>query len=205
MQYSREHGCVIDFFSWHSYAGVSNNVVYANYAKERLAAYGFGDCEVFLNEWNPSKGSRGSVRGDPATVLAMMVALQNTPTDMCMYYDAAERSGYCGIFNPVTHGVTGTYYAFYYFGQMYAMGEQCFSSADGEELYAMAAKGNGKRALLLVNNKDEERTVNLSVKGAELSKGTVKATGIGIDCAEVAPLSETVVLPPFGIRYVEFQ
>ena len=204
LAYAREHGSVLDFFSWHSYADVKRTVNYARYAKERLAAYGFGDCEVFLNEWNPSKGKRGNVKGDPAAVLAMMVALQNTPTDMCMYYDAAERSGYCGIFSPITHGVTGTYYAFYYFGQLYAMGEQCPASVEGDDLYAMAAKGNGKRGFILVNNRDEEQTVRLSVKGAELAEGLVKRTDLDCDFGEAEALSETVVLPPYAVRYVEF-
>ncbi|MBR2354396.1 MAG: hypothetical protein IKA76_07855 [Clostridia bacterium] len=205
LAYAKEHGSVMDFFSWHSYADVKRNVIYANYAKERLSAYGFGDCEVFLNEWNPSKGTRGNKRGDPADVLAMMIALHGTPTDMCMYYDAAERSGYCGIFNPYTHGVTGTYYAFYYFGQLYHLGEKCLSEADGEDLYVMAAKGEGKRAFVLVNDKDEEREVFLSVKGADLQTGTVKATDLGKECYETKALTERVVLPPYGIRYVEFE
>ena len=203
--YAKEHGSVMDFFSWHSYADVHSNVIYARHAKERLEAHGFGECEVFLNEWNPSKGNRGCVTGDPANVLAMMIALQNTPTDMCMYYDAAERSGYCGIFSPLTHKVTGTYYAFYYFGQMYRMGEQCFSETECEDLFAMAARGEGKRAFVLVNNRDEERRVRLSVKGAELSRGIVKATDLQGDFYDVQPLTEETVLPPYAIRYVEFE
>jgi hypothetical protein len=195
----------MDFFSWHSYAGVKSNVIYARYAKERLEAYGFGDCEVFLNEWNPSKGSRGNVPGDAADVLAMMVALQNTPTDMCMYYDAAERSGYCGIFSPYTHGVTKTYYAFFYFGQMYAMGEQCFADAEGEGLYVMAAKGKGKKAFVLVNTSEEEREISLDVSGADLAMGKVMATDLEHTYDETEPMRDALILPPRSVRYVEFE
>ena len=203
LAYAKENGSVLDFFSWHSYADLSSNVVYARHAKERLAAYGFGNCEVFLNEWNPSKGNRGNVPGDPATVLSMMVALHDTPTDMCMYYDAAERSGYCGIFSPITHGVTGTYYAFYYFGQLYHLGEQCEARAEGEEIYVMAARGKEKRAFVLVNNKNEEATVSLAVKGADLSRGTARITDLTHTNTVAEAPSETLVLPPYGIFYAE--
>ena len=68
----------------------------------------------------------------------------------------------------------------------------------------MAAKGEGKRAFILVNGRDEEREVSLSVKGADLGTGTVKATDLGKDFYEVEAMTEKVVLPPFGIRYVKF-
>jgi hypothetical protein len=204
LAYARAHGSVLDFFSWHSYAGVESNVIYACYAKERLAAHGFGDCEVFLNEWNPSKAARGNKPGDPADVLAMMVALQNTPTDMCMYYDAAERSGYCGIFDPITHGVTKTYYSFFYFGQMYAMGEQCLAEAEGDGLYVMAAKGKGRRAFVLINTSEEEREIVIALRGAELSSGNVMATDLDYTHDELGTMESTTVLPPRSVRYVEF-
>ncbi len=204
LKYSREHQCVIDFFSWHSYADVERNVIYARHARERLDAYGFTDCEIFLNEWNPGWRNRGQLR-DAADVLAMMCAMQNTPTDMCMYYDAAERSGYCGIFDPVTHGVFKTYYSFYVFGQMYAMGEQCLTETEGEGLFAMAARGEGKKGFALVNDTEEEMTVSLKVTGADLTCGKTEATDVDRDFDEIAPLCDRVILPPFSIRYVEFE
>ena len=204
LKYSQENGCVIDFFSWHSYASVEMNVIYAQHARDRLDAYGFTKCEVFLNEWNPGRKNRGTPR-DSADVLAMMIAMQNTPTDMCMYYDAAERSQYCGIFDPVSHGVFKTYYAFYVFGQMYAMGEQCFSQSNDKDVFVMAAKGNGKKAFAIVNDSENEKEIELSVNGADLSHGKVMATDDTHVFDEIDRLNERVILPPFSVRYVEFK
>ena len=67
----------------------------------------------------------------------------------------------------------------------------------------MAAKGEDKRAFVLINNRNEEQTLTLSVQGADLSKGRVKATDLANDFADAEALGTTVVLPPYGIRYVE--
>ncbi len=203
LDYSQKNDCVIDFFSWHSYASVKKNPIYAQHARERLDAYGFTDCEIFLNEWNTGVKNRGTAR-DAADILAMMIAMQNSPTDMCMYYDAAERSDYCGIFNPLDHGVFKAYYSFFIFGQMYAMGEQCAAQTNEEGLFVMAAQGNKNKAFAIVNDSECEKTIELSVNGAVIDCGKVKAVDDLHMFDEIKGLSKTVVLPPFSIRYVEF-
>lgn len=204
LQYAQAHDCPLDFFSWHSYAGVQRNVIYADYARQKLDEYGFSSCEIFLNEWNPGYRNRGQLR-DAADVLAMMCAMQNTPTDMCMYYDASEKSDYCGIFNPLTHGVFKTYHSFYLFGQLYAMGEQCNAEADGEGLFALAAKGDGKRAFVLVNDTEEEKTVSVTVNGAAVDSGKLWAVDAERDLEEIGTSEDVLSVPPFGIRYVVFE
>lgn len=204
LDYAQKNGCVMDFFSWHSYASVEKNVIYAQHARDRLDANGFTECEIFLNEWNPGSKNRGKTR-DAADVLAMMIAMQNTSTDMCMYYDAAEKSIYCGIFDPVTHGVFKTYYAFYIFGQMYEMSEQCLSQSTEKDVFVMAAKGVDKKAFVIVNDSENEKELEISVNGADISRGRVLATDDNHTFDEVQPLDEKVVLPPFSIRYVEFE
>ena len=123
---------------------------------------------------------------------------------MCMYYDAAERSDYCGIFNPLTHGVFKAYYSFFIFGQMYAMGEQCFCRTSEEGLFVMAAQGNKNKAIVIVNDSECERAVELSVNGAEIACGKVKAIDDLHMFDEIEGLEKNVDLPPFSIRYVEF-
>ena len=204
LAFCRDNACPLDFFSWHSYAPVKDNILYAAHARERLDAYGFTACEVFLNEWNPGTHNRGKTR-DAADILAMMIGLQNTSTDMCMYYNAAERTGYCGIFNPLTHEVFKAYYSFFVFGQMYAMGEQTFSETDEEKIYVMAARGNGKKGFAIVNHSKIEKTLELSVLGADLSLGKVKAVDDDHTFDDLSPMDATIVLPPYSIRYVEFE
>jgi hypothetical protein len=200
--YAKEHQSPLDFFSWHSYASLENNVIYAHHARERLDAYGFTNCEVFLNEWNPGCRNRGKPC-DAANILSMMIALQNTPTDMCMYYDATERSQYCGIFDPLTHDVFKAYYSFFIFGQLYEMGKQCYSKVDGDGLFAMAAEGNGKKGFVVVNNSDREKTVELNVNGVQLDNGKVRAVDEEHTFDEVELLDNKMVLSPYAIRYIE--
>lgn len=204
LKYSKENGCVLDFFSWHSYNVAKYNLIQANYAKERLDAYGFENCEIIFNEWNPDGNAHRGLMCDATKVLAVMLTMQNSPVDMCMYYDANENATYCGIFNPITHDVFKAYYSFYIFGQMYAMGTQCISQTDDENLYAMAAKGDGKKAFVIVNDSDEEKNVELSVVGANLSEGKAIAVDEEHFFDEIEGPEKEVILPPYSIRYVEF-
>lgn len=59
---SEEHKSPLDFFSWHSYAGPEENVMYAKYAREMLDSFGFYNTESILNEWNPGIAFRGNQR-----------------------------------------------------------------------------------------------------------------------------------------------
>ena len=88
---------------------------------------------------------------------------------------------------------------------MFAMGEQCFSHADDPVLFVMAAKGNNKKAIAIVNDSDCEKKVKILVNGAELARGNVKATDDEHTFDDVQFLREIEVLPPFSIRYIEFE
>ena len=203
LKFASENRCPLDFFSWHSYAGIDDNVLYAKYARERLEAFGFTDTEIFLNEWNIGHRTRGTMQ-DAADVMSMMIAMQATATDMCMYYDAAERSTYCGIFNRITHGVHKAYYAFHIFGQMYKMGAECYTEAVGDGLYALSASGDGKRTFVIVNDTADEKPIEIKLNGAELKCGKVMAIDDNHTFEEIGALEDTIVLPPYAIRYVEF-
>jgi hypothetical protein len=121
-----------------------------------------------------------------------------------MYYDAAERSIYCGIFDPLTHGIFKAYYSFFIFGQMYALGKQCFSETTEKDLYVMAATDNGKKSFVIVNDSELPKDVELSVNGAEIACGKVKAIDDSHNFDDIECLKKTLALPPFSIRYVEF-
>ena len=151
------HEAPLDFFSWHSYAGIRENIAFAAYAREMLDKFGFTETESILNEWNPGIHRRGTL-ADAAYIGSMMVALQNASVDLLMYYDGSMESSYGGMFNPLTRTPFKAYYAFYGFGQLYGLGYQY--PIEGEEygrvtdtVYALAA-GNAdasRRAVLLFN------------------------------------------------------
>lgn len=167
LAFIRENGVGLDFFSWHSYAGDGDNVAYAQYVREKLNEFGFVDCEVFLNEWNPGTHNRG-LQQDASEILTMMCRMHETPTDMCMYYDANIQSGYCGLFDPVRHGLFPAYYAFLMFGNLYRLKNQvsCQIAGDANNIYALAARDDQKRGVVVVNHTGEEKTVRLNTADA---------------------------------------
>lgn len=78
LEHCRCTGSPLDFFSWHSYGDVEDNLRYAAYAKERLTQYGYGEAEVLLNEWNPDIKEKGRLR-DAANIAACMCAMRKPP------------------------------------------------------------------------------------------------------------------------------
>ena len=152
------HEAPLDFFSWHSYAGIGENIAFAAYAREMLDKFGFTETESILNEWNPGIHRRGTL-SDAAHIGSMMVAMQNASVDLLMYYDGSIESTYGGLFNPLTRTPFKAYYTFYGFGQLYGLGCQYpIEDADPsgrltDTVYALAA-GNAdatERAVLLFN------------------------------------------------------
>ena len=204
LEHCRCTGSPLDFFSWHSYGDVEDNLRYAAYAKERLTQYGYGEAEVLLNEWNPDIKEKGRLR-DAANIAACMCAMQKTSTDMCMYYDGQITSTYCGLFDFTAHDVYKAYYAFAAFDQLYQMGREAFSHTDAQGVELCATKGEGRRGLLAVNRRPEPVRLSLSVKGASPQPLSCRAIDQDHDFTPVSlPCSGELELPSNGVWYLEF-
>lgn len=202
LRYVKEHNLPLDFFSWHSYSGVKENVQYAAYARQQLDAYGFGDCEIYLNEWNPGIENRGTQR-DAAEILSVMCALQNTPTDMCMYYDLRLSSDYCGMFNPVTKDVFKAYYAFYVFGRLYALQKQADCRVEGDNIYALAAADETEKGVAIVNRSAQVSSVCLQICGGSGKQTLWRVDEMHEFVCEPNENIQSFTLPPYGIVYIE--
>ena len=191
----------MDFFSWHSYAKIEDNVKYAAYAKEKLTQYGYGDAEVIFNEWNPGPARRGTPE-DAAYIGGMMCAMQKTSTDMSMYYDGALRSTYCGLFDPVHPGkVFKAYYTFKAYGRLYELGSEAENSTELPNVYTAAAVNGNEKAVLLVNVNAEPVDVRLSCEG----KWSVKATDCDNEWSDITLESSSFTLPPYVVWLLEMQ
>ncbi len=202
--YCKKHSGILDFFSWHSYADVEDNVRYAAYARKKLEQYGYGDAEIFLNEWNPGIAEKGRLR-DAANIAAGMCAMQKTSTDMCMYYDAQIASTYCGLFDFTTHDVYKAYYAFYAFNKLYQLGNEVFNETNAEKVYACAAADGSKGGLLLVNRNEEACVLTLSIEGAGIEEAVCYAVDGEHDFERIHWPGETIKLPGNALWYVEFR
>jgi hypothetical protein len=89
----------------------------------------------------------------------MMCAMQiHSKTDILCYYDArVGASVYGGMFQPITLEPTPLYYSFAAFGELYRLGAQVECTYEQKNgVYALAAVGEGKKAVLFANSSAED-------------------------------------------------
>ncbi len=199
LEYISERKLPLDFFGWHSYAGIADNIKFAYFPREQLDRFGYTDCEIHLNEWNPGTAQRGKLR-DASNILSMMLALHDTPTDMLMYYDSRYWSSYCGYVNPINMTPFKAYYAFFTFGRLFALGTRVEVDVEGENLYAMAATDGESKAMVIVNHSDADATFALDGLPTGARFYLVDESH---DCEEVALDASSVTLPANAILFVE--
>lgn len=164
MDYIEAHGSPMDFFSWHCYYDVDVMRVSDSFLHRVLEEHGYGHVETHLNEWNNAHiPTQNGTSFASAAAAAVLLAMQDSHTDMLCYYDARiTASAYGGFFAPLTFEPTCTYHAFAAFGALYALGDRVLCEADGVQ--ALAAANGEARAVMVVNYSEEEKavTTNLS-------------------------------------------
>lgn len=164
LKYAKEHSCPLDFFSWHSYAEIEDNIVWAKYAREKLDEYGFENTEHTLNEWNCHPELKGSVKHAVLTC-AMMLALQKTSLDSAMFYDARCGMGvYSGLFDCMTYKPLPSYYSLVAFGELYKRENEVYISTLPDGNYALAARGDEDGCIVLANTTDKDTSLSLNVE-----------------------------------------
>lgn len=145
---NKEYSVPLDFFTWHSYSNVEQNLIYANYVRKTLDENGFKNTESNCNEWNPWILDRGLLK-DASNVASNMLMWQNAPIDMAMYYNSRISSSYGGLFDPVTEKPTKTFYVFKAFNRLYALGNQTFAETDDSGVFAVSATDGNEVALMI--------------------------------------------------------
>ncbi len=153
-------GAPLDFFSWHSYDSIENNISYAKYAKSRLADAGFSDTEIFCNEWNYRMDLRGTKK-HAALILGMLLTFAYLPLDGAMFYDARLGvSIYGSLFNPLTREPFPALEAFSAFNELYKAGTLVSASSDLPGVYVAAAKGPEGKTVVIANTLDTVAETN---------------------------------------------
>ncbi|MBQ5354513.1 MAG: hypothetical protein IIU08_01415 [Clostridia bacterium] len=154
LDYVKAHCSPLDFFSWHSYAGIEESAEFARYARRKLDEAGFTASETTCNEWNPSHELRGTFR-HAALILGWMLKMQNEPVDSAMFYDARfGLSVYGGLFDPMKDETYPAYDAFLMFNELYRRGKQLPYASPAPGVYGVLAEGDGDRCLVLANTTD---------------------------------------------------
>ena len=188
LRYIQDHNCPLDFFSWHSYSSIQENVIWADYVRKTLDEAGYRHTEHTLNEWNCKPDLKGTPR-HAALTCGMMLALQNTSLDSAMFYDArCGMSLYSGFFNCMTYQPLPAYYSMVAFGQLYVRGTQVYVSDLPEGVYGCAAKGEDG-CLVLANTTETDLEISLVLPGGEqitggkiIREGAVWADVTDCDC-----------------------
>ena len=190
--YAKEHQVPLDFFSWHGYRTEPQQYVDdIAYARSLLDRYGFTETELILNEWNYVKGwMRDEIVQSYQAMLsekgaafnaACMLAVQKTPLDMFMYYDARPDCSFNGLFAPYTFEPLKGYYAFWQFNKLYQLENEVASETNDHNVYVVAAAKGSNAAVQLAYYSNEDldtETVAVTLKGLD---GVVKVTALLTD------------------------
>ncbi len=168
----------LDFFSWHSYEGLSEMLKSAEFCRSMLDKCGFESTPHFLNEWNIDHSRKNIDTSIPAAkALALMLGMQKRPVDMLCYYDAEiSISVYGGMFNPCTFEPRKTYYAFRSFGRMYAYQNEIETESDCADIYVGGAAHGSKGVLVIANPTEKTVTAELDITGMSLCGADVIIT-----------------------------
>ena len=171
LKYVKTHNTPLDFFSWHSYHDVEKTIIMDEFVDKALKEYGYSNVENLLDEWNNAHTNElhGSSYASAAAA-SMMLALQNSYTNMACYYDTRiQASAYGGFFAPLTYEPVSTYYSFAAFGRLYSLGTQVNADikCDKKGLYAVAATNGNKHALMIANCTGE--TQQLTFEGVDFT------------------------------------
>ncbi|MBE6594679.1 MAG: hypothetical protein E7644_02650 [Ruminococcaceae bacterium] len=174
-----------DFFSWHVYSPNLEKVLgRVRLARELLDEAGLTACESILNEWNYVKGwhdeewiyslkSEKGLKGAAFTA-AVMEMCQYEPLDHLMYYDARP-CAMNGLFSTdfVFERLKG-YYPFYMFNQLYRQEKAVAVEREGDDVWAVAAKGTEQNVMLTYYNDDDNapaKDVKVTFQNVENKNG----------------------------------
>lgn len=168
----------LDFFSWHCYyANAAVPAAHARRARALLDANGFTKTESHLNEWNYVRGwgdewvysieceSGCFAQKGAASVAAVMIACQDAPVDLLMFYDARVNTVMNNMFDAVSLLPKKGYYPFFAWRRLRALGTQVQATVatpdvKKAQLYACAAKdAAGRGALFLARYSDDNNIV----------------------------------------------
>ena len=160
----KDYPVPLDFFTWHSYSNVEQNIIYAKYVRKTLDANGFTKTESNCNEWNPGTSDRCTVR-DAVNVASNMLMWQNAPIDMAMYYNARITSSYGGMYDPLTWEPAKCFYSFKAFNKLYTLKNQILAQSDDSNLLVVGASDGQEVAVMLSNYSTED--TKLEIEGLD--------------------------------------
>ena len=199
LKYVKAHNCPIDYFSYHSYAGVEPLMKQTHYVRKTLDEAGFKGLETCLNEWLPAPNhDKLGTAQQAAEVAAVLVGFQNGPVDSAAIYDARCGVGnYSPLFNPLTYKPHKAYWAFMAFNELRKAGTAVSAESDAAKVWVAAAKGADGVAAMVVNFGAQPQPLTLDLGGR-----TVATCRIVDDARTWDEIALPAVLPPYSFVVV---
>ena len=178
LDYVRDHGCPLDFFSFHSYDVPQRVLEQIESVSLEMKRRGIAP-ELILNEWLPRPSlDRLFSPAQNADIATVLIGAQHSDLAMLMLYDARidARNSYAPVFNPMTAKPEGAYYALQYFGELYRRGREtaCTLTGDAGGLRVCAAS-DGRRdgAVMVVNAGDRPADLDFGAVAAKFRFGSL--------------------------------
>ena len=189
LAYATAHDTPMDFFSWHSYTTTWKNEQYIGFVREKLAAAGYTDAEIIVDEWNFNPMENDKIdRRYGANQTSMLIMFQNMGLDMAHYYCANywPESVHAGMFVREMKP-SSAYYGFFAFGQMYKLGSQAEikNKSLPTDLHAVAATGEDGQALL-ISNISEKYDRRLKIDAGEYTVDKCMTVNESCEWVEIA-------------------
>ncbi len=232
LSFMEKNAVPLDFFSWHIYTTKPRAIAEKARRMRQLAdAHGYRQAETILNEWNYIRGwthdypySLQVIHGlkGAAFDAATMIACQDAPVDILMYYDARPETPYNGLFDFYSFRPLPAYYAFYAWSRLASLGQQVKAEVRGDasgsapsddDLFVVAARGTSGtlRTYLARYNDDDNvnrpKTVTLHIEGVPDGEAVLHVVNSSKLYSEmVLPVSQGVVsltLDPNEVVVVE--
>ncbi|MCR5561153.1 MAG: hypothetical protein K6F58_04975 [Bacteroidales bacterium] len=220
LDYIREKGAPLDFFSHHMYHRKPARIVEdVRIIRKMLDDRGFAETESILNEWNYNKSwdetdfysrrVRPTIKG-AAFVAAVMCSCQDEPLDMLMYYDLRPNTIWCGPWEPFVYEIRPPYWALYYWAELVDYGTEVKSTCDTGNIYTCAAKSeDGKKVRLLVaryhedDNHKTPREITINIPAGWHISGIRLTDGTGMDLRP--GVSDTLTLESNALALIEME
>ena len=209
----------LDFFSWHTYifgnshAQISYVTTTAEFARETLDRYGFTDTLLFNTEWNCYLHSDRQLRlgimkteKGAACYAAVMCEMQKRGLmDSAMFYAAGNNAGYNALYQFPTYTPTKSYHAFRFFGEVYALHNECRVEWEDASIYAAASASEGEGVLMLANPEPKTSEISLHLTGIDIHSAEISILDADRD-GEASPIDAAslaaLTLPPHSVALI---
>lgn len=217
IEYMSKKNVPIDFLSWHTYSRVIEDFTRREKTvREALDKFGYYTAENILNEWNylinwkdglaESHRRRRTMEG-AAFVCALMSVMQNTSTDMLMYY-LIQPGSWDGVFDIYTLQRLKTYYSFLLFSKLYKLQEQIKIESDDQDIYVIAATDRQKVSAMITyyayDDRDEEKKLTIDVSDKNIRFNVyLLDEGHDVELVDEMCGNYEFVLKPNSVIYLE--